>query len=68
MKANYLKEDGNNELLPVNKQHAEATGKLLLISILTQADTDTTVEIQLTLWKFNSPSKRDWGTVKRLGR
>ncbi|XP_054828536.1 uncharacterized protein LOC129325052 [Eublepharis macularius] len=66
MEVNYLKQQGNGELLPNNKQYREAFGKLLYISTLTSPD--IAAAVGMLCRKSESPNKRDWNAVKRLAK
>ncbi|XP_054830363.1 uncharacterized protein LOC129326226 [Eublepharis macularius] len=66
MEVNFLKQQGNDELLPDNKQYREAIGKLLYISTLTHPD--IVAAVGMLRRKIELPSKRDWNAVNRLAK
>ncbi|GBN12713.1 Retrovirus-related Pol polyprotein from transposon TNT 1-94 [Araneus ventricosus] len=66
MDPNYLKQEGEDDLLPNNTQYRKAVGALLYIATVSRPD--IAVAVNILSRRNEKPRERDWNAVKRIIR
>ncbi|GBM89165.1 Retrovirus-related Pol polyprotein from transposon TNT 1-94 [Araneus ventricosus] len=66
MDPNYLKQEGEDDILPNNTQYRKAVGALLYIATVSRPD--IAVAVNILSRRNEKPRERDWNAVKRIIR
>ncbi|GBN07228.1 hypothetical protein AVEN_4336-1 [Araneus ventricosus] len=66
MDPNYLKQEGEGDLLPTNTQYRQAEGALLYVATLSRPD--ISVAGNILSRRNEKPREGDWNAVKRIIR